>query len=140
MDQIIKSGYYRVSIKALILDETRTKFLIVQEDNDIWELPGGGWDWGETHEECLKRELQEEMGLTVTSVSKTPSYLLPGHLNKRGEIWITNVLFEVTVADLNFTPSKECIAIKFVTPEEARDMNALKNVQLFAEMFDPKNH
>ena len=70
MTQVIKSGYYRVSLKALILDETRTKFLVAQEDNGLWELPGGGWDWGETHNACITRELSEEMGLTATSVSK----------------------------------------------------------------------
>ncbi len=141
MTQVIKSGYYRVSIKALILDETRTKFLIVQEHDERWELPGGGWDWGESHEACLTRELSEEMGLTVTSVSKTPSYLIPGHLNKRGEIWITNVLFEVTVVDLNFTPSNECVAVKFVTPEEIHGMdNIFENVRLLANIFDPQNH
>jgi 8-oxo-dGTP diphosphatase len=136
----IKSGYYRVSIKALILDETRTKFLVAQEDNGLWGLPGGGWDWGETYDSCLKRELHEEMGLTVISVEKTPSYLVPAHMNKKKEIWITNVVFEVTVADLDFTPSNECVAIKFVTAENVRAMDTNQNVQLFADMFDPKNH
>ena len=140
MTQVIKSGYYRVSIKALILDETRTKFLVAQEDNGLWGLPGGGWDWGETHEECLTRELSEEMGLVATSISKTPAYLVPGHMNQKREIWITNVLFEVTVRDLNFTPSNECVAIKFVTAEEILTMDAYDNVHLFAKMFDPKNH
>jgi len=32
----IKNGYYRLSVKALILDETRTKFLLVKEDNGKW--------------------------------------------------------------------------------------------------------
>jgi 8-oxo-dGTP diphosphatase len=39
--------YYRISVKALILDETRTKFLVVQELDGRWELPGGGLDWDE---------------------------------------------------------------------------------------------
>lgn len=140
MEQVIKSGYYRVSIKALILDEARTKFLVAKEDNGLWGLPGGGWDWGETYEDCLRRELHEEMGLIITSVKKTPSYLVPGHMNKKKEIWITNVLFEVTVADLNFTPSNECTAIMFVAPEDVHTMDTNQNVKLLAEMFDPQNH
>ena len=140
MTQEIRSKYYRVSLKALILDETRTKFLIVQERAGRWELPGGGWDWGETYDECIRRELQEEMGLTAASISKTPSYLIPGHMNDKREIWITNVLFEVAVENLNFTPSDECVAIRFVSPEEVPALDTFENVKLFAEMFDPKNH
>ncbi len=35
---------YRVSVKALILNENRDKFLIIQENNGWWDLPGGGLD------------------------------------------------------------------------------------------------
>lgn len=38
----IPDCFYRISIKALILNEARDKFLICQEDNGKWELPGGG--------------------------------------------------------------------------------------------------
>ena len=78
MPSDIPNCFYRVSIKGLILDETRTKFLVTLEKNGLWELPGGGLDWGESVENCLKRELHEEMGLTVTSVNPSPSYYLIG--------------------------------------------------------------
>ena len=60
----LPSGYYRVSIKGLILDETCKKFLVTLEDSGWWELPGGAIGHGESVEDCLKRELKEETGIT----------------------------------------------------------------------------
>lgn len=134
----IPNCYYRISIKALILDETRTKFLIVQEANGEWDLPGGGLDWGESVEVGMRREIKEEMGLTVTSVSSNPCYFLTDQRKSGAEY--ANVFYEATVESLDFTPSDECIALQFATPEEVRRLAIHSNLALLADMFDPKNH
>ncbi len=139
MNQEIPNHFYRVSIKAIILDESRTKFLLVQEDNGKWEFPGGRLDWGEEPETGLRRELQEEMGLEAVSVSKTPSYFIP-YMKKPSDIYVANIFYEVKLAHLNFTPSEECVAICFVTTKEAKELDTFPNVQLLANMFNPKNH
>ncbi len=135
----IKNGYYRLSVKALIFDETQTKFLLAQEDNGKWELPGGGLDWGEKPEEGIRREVLEEMGLTVTSVGNQPSYLTTAARDSDG-VWTANVLFETKVENFDFTPSSECVAIKFVTREEAKELNLFVTVKKFLEVFDLENH
>ena len=134
----VPKTFYRVSIKALILDETRKKFAVILEDNGWWELPGGGLDWPEKPEECLKRELKEEMGLTITEVSKFPSYFLVGE-NMKGNRSV-NVVFEVKVKDLNFTPSRECLEMKFMSPEEVGSINAFSTVKELAVLFDSSKH
>lgn len=106
----IKNGYYRLSVKALILDETRTKFLLVQEDNGKWELPGGGLDWGEKPQAGIRREIQEEMGLVATYVADQPSYLTTAARDSDGT-WTANVLYETTLEHLNFIPSSECLSL-----------------------------
>jgi len=134
----LPNGYYRVSIKGLILDETRKKFAVILEDNGLWELPGGGLDHDESYEECLKREVKEEMGLTITKVATNPSYFLVGK-NMKGR-WSVNVVFEIEVKDLNFIPSDECQEIKFISPEEVNSINAFRNVKELAAQFDSKKH
>lgn len=134
----LPNGYYRVSIKGLILDETRKKFAVILEDNGLWELPGGGIDHGESPEDCLKREIKEEMGLEVTEVSPSPSYFLVGKNMK--ERWSVNVVFEVKVKDFNFIPSEECREFKFISPEEVDTINAFRTVKELAELFDSKKH
>jgi 8-oxo-dGTP diphosphatase len=133
----IKNNFYRISIKALVLDENK-RFLLAKESDGRWELPGGGIDHGETPQMCIKREINEEMGVKVTYVSEQPSYF---YTDKHWKYeWIANVLFETKLAHLNFTPSDECIETRFFTKEEALKEELFPNVKVFLTLFDPNNH
>ncbi len=133
MTEQIPNCFYRISIKALILDEEK-RFLLVKEDNGLWELPGGGLDFGENPQDGIKRELQEEMGLNITFVAEKPSYFLT--IPNLKNVYIANVLYETKVEDLNFTPSEECVEIKFFTKEEAlQEKNLFPNVLEFAKIY-----
>lgn len=43
------------------------------EYNNIWQLPGGGLEFGETIEECIKREAREELGINISPVQMIPN-------------------------------------------------------------------
>ena len=59
----IKRDYlYRVSIKALIYNDAGQILVVKEDGRPLWDLPGGGMDYGETFESALKRELYEEVG------------------------------------------------------------------------------
>lgn len=135
----IPNCFYRVSVKALVLNETRDKFLICEKDTGIWELPGGGLDWGMTPQEDLSREIEEEMGLKITKMANHPSYFLTGQtLNSK--TWIVNVIYETELEHLNFTPSDECVNIRFVDKNDLADIRLFPVVIKLAEMFVPENH
>ncbi|RJQ82029.1 NUDIX domain-containing protein [Pseudonocardiaceae bacterium YIM PH 21723] len=55
---------YPVSIKAVVLHDDRV--LLLRNERDEWELPGGRIEPGETPEQCVVREIEEETQWAVT--------------------------------------------------------------------------
>lgn len=53
------------SVSAFITNSVGEVLAILRRDVPIWVLPGGGVDAGETPEEAVIREVQEETGLKV---------------------------------------------------------------------------
>lgn len=55
---------------------------------DLWTVPGGHLEWGETLEECAKREVKEETNLEIEDIKflglqesiLSPEYHLPKHM------------------------------------------------------------
>lgn len=135
---VIPKLFYRISIKGLVLDSQK-RFLLLKEEHGRWDLPGGGLEPGETPEECLKREITEEMGLEVTEMDSRPVYFLTAkHPTK--DVWMANVIYRVTLNNLNFTPSDECVEVRFFTPEDAQKEVLVPNVVEFVKLFDPAKH
>lgn len=62
-----------VSIKGVLLVEG--KVMLVRNDRDEWELPGGRLEIGETPEEALAREFEEELSIKVEALRLVDSYL-----------------------------------------------------------------
>lgn len=62
---------YRLGIIAMIVNK-RGQFLLVQlkgKGKGDWNFPGGGLEEGESIEDCLWREMQEEVGLDKNSLT-----------------------------------------------------------------------
>lgn len=57
---------YRPSVRAIIYDGE--KLLMLQSGHGDYLFPGGGMECGETKEEALRREIQEETGYTQIEV------------------------------------------------------------------------
>jgi 8-oxo-dGTP pyrophosphatase MutT (NUDIX family) len=54
---------YPVSVKGVVVRDGRV--LLLRNERDEWELPGGRLEPGETPEQCVAREITEETGWTV---------------------------------------------------------------------------
>ena len=137
----IPDCFYRISVKALVLNETRDKFLITKESSGEWEIPGGGLDHGAEVKEELQRELQEEMGLRARWIADHPSYFISGPMRRsKGELWAANILYETTLEHFDFTPSDECVAIDWINQANVGQFELFPNVEKLLQQFDPAQH
>lgn len=71
---------FTVSIKGVFCTHAGEVVLLMNE-RDEWELPGGRIEIGESPRECVEREIREELDVTVTAGELLDSYLfevIPG--------------------------------------------------------------
>lgn len=129
----ILSCFYRISIKALV-EDSDGKILFIQEKDGHWELPGGGMDHGESAHDCLEREIFEEMQLPVAFIAPQPSYFLTFRMNSG--VWRAQMIYKTILQHLDFTPSDECVAIKFFTKEEILQEDIRDSAREFIRIFE----
>ena len=69
------------------------------------------------------------MWLDATYIDKNPIYFITAHkpLSKTRPR-IANICYETKVKNLNFTPSDECVEIKFFDLEQAKKLNLIENM------------
>jgi len=91
--------FYRVAAKAFITDE-KGRVLIVKESNDTWGLPGGGINHGELPQECIKREINEELGIDGTKINEfigTKTFYLD-----RMDTWMIWIIYKAKLNSSDF--------------------------------------
>jgi 8-oxo-dGTP diphosphatase len=115
----IPSNFFRVSAKALIRDG-EGRLLLVKESIGVWELPGGGVEFGEDPRDAVRRELAEEGGFDVASVAEKARAWVAPNKNSQGEpYWCLLLGFDTELASGAFTPSDEAVEFRFFTKDEA---------------------
>lgn len=68
------------SVVVAVRDNRGRVLLIHKIDNDLWALPGGGHDIGESITDTAVREVREETGLDVRITRLVGTYTNPRHV------------------------------------------------------------
>lgn len=131
-------NYFRVSVKGIVVDD-QGRILLSREDNGKWDMLGGGLDHEEDPLEGLKREVLEETGLEAVWISQTPKYFITSP-SFGGKGYVANVVYEIKLKDLNFTPSEESQELRFFTTEEAQQVDLFPTAKKLVAMFDHELH
>ena len=113
-DSIYPNTIYRVSVKALIKDDNG-HILVVKENQEVWDLPGGGLDHGERADDGIKRELSEELGVgnirIINLVCVKTIYI------EHKQSWLMWIVYEVELNSIDFHLGDEVVEVTFIDPK-----------------------
>lgn len=118
--------WYHVTIKGLFFDENQ-RVLLVQEECGVWDLPGGRIEHGEDFHGTLRRECQEEMGIACQILDTSPYWAWTAL--DRDDIWKVVLCFRITLPNLAFTPSEECVKLGFFDAASLNDINLVPQMR-----------
>ncbi|MBC6698326.1 NUDIX domain-containing protein [Hymenobacter puniceus] len=98
------TGQVRVRVCGLLVHQDTLLLTahrgLLPAEAPFWSPPGGGWQFGETIQDCLRREFREETGLAVTV-----GRFLHLHEYKSDDLQAIELFFEVTLEDATAVPS-----------------------------------
>jgi ADP-ribose pyrophosphatase YjhB (NUDIX family) len=114
------------SVTAVALNEAGEVLLIHKTDNDLWALPGGGVDVGESVANAAVRETKEETGFDVEVTGLVGLYTNPAHVMAYddGEVRQQfSICFTARIVGGELRTSSESKEVAFVTPRKLDELN-----------------
>lgn len=121
------------SVHGIIINDSHEILLHKREDSLIWAIPGGKIELDESIEQCLKREMQEELGVAVAterllSIYTDPSYVLAlGDAVQR----VFLIVFLCTIASGELTLTSETMEYRWFGKE---DLSSIETFPLVKEI------
>ena len=101
----------------------------IEPSKVLWDLAGGFVEWGEHPQECLKREVREELGVEVEIVKLLgifmDTYSTPPD---QSGISTMNLCYVARIKNGNPTPADDMGELKWFSADEFPKILAFKNV------------
>jgi ADP-ribose pyrophosphatase YjhB (NUDIX family) len=121
------------SVTAIVADPDGRLLLVHKTDNDLWALPGGGHDAGESISDTVVREVKEETGLDVEVTGVVGLYTNPSHVMAYddGEVRQQfSICFTTRLLGGDLCTSNETKEVRFVAPEELDQLTIHPSMRL----------
>lgn len=122
---------FRISLKALVLNNRGEVLLVKESGRHNWDIPGGGMEHGETIKKAIQRELAEEVNLTgdfayQVIATESPTYI------QTIKMWQLRIVFAVWPENDAFSPGDDGDEIYFASIEDLKKSERAHE-RIFAE-------
>jgi 8-oxo-dGTP pyrophosphatase MutT (NUDIX family) len=130
MTTTYKPCTYRVSAKAAI--QGTNGLLLVKEDSEYWDLPGGGIEHLEEPENALRREIQEEIGVSIETIDDDllQAWVTYDHPAERPLVFLVYPISTKTDAIKSPEPS---ITIGYFTKEDLKKLPIEPHIEKYRQ-------
>jgi 8-oxo-dGTP pyrophosphatase MutT (NUDIX family) len=136
---------FHLGIKALI-QNTEAKILILKVNikglkgfsgEAYWDIPGGRVKLGDSVEETLKREIEEETGITKVEVMEKIDMVLSNNIRipnpQGGTFGLILAVYKCKTKSTEVKVSEEHVDYKWANPQEAAKLLEIKYPKEFTE-------
>lgn len=122
---------FRVSLKAVVLNDKGEILVVKETGRDWWDIPGGGMDHGESIKDALARELYEEVLFEgefeyETLFIEDPTYL--SSLN----LYQTRLIMLVKPKVFTVSSGVDSDEVRFASLDRFKDSNIMTEQSIYS--------
>lgn len=124
------------SVVAVVQDQDGRVLMIHKTDNNLWALPGGGHEPGESIADTVVREVKEETGYDVEVETLTGTYTNPRHVMAYddGEVRQQfSIAFRARLIGGEARTSSESKEVAWLTPDQINQLDLHPSMRLRLE-------
>ncbi len=114
-----------VAVAAFVRGDNGRVLMIKRTDNDLWAIPGGAQDVGESTVDAARREVEEETGILIEVTGLVGIYSDPRHLiaYDDGEVRQEfSICFRCRPIGGQLATSSESEHVRWVGPDELAEL------------------